>query len=219
ALALDFSHLPGGAQAGRLETSGTAFYPSDVIPDVLGYSPHNALSDPKKRAQHGLPPDRARIATHDEAWGSRYNELFGRSNTIDFQGIYSVDKGQTAFMGGDLVRRWEQGDRTFFEYRSKTSISLALTFQQGAYEVLRDRAAGIDLASYYNPADDYHIAAFMNQFKEAVTYFTREFGPFPYPEFRIIQKAFGHGANSNSGQLTLGEYAGFVSDLGKNSAV
>jgi ABC-2 type transport system permease protein len=59
----------------------------------------------------------------------------------------------------------------------------------------------------------------MDHFRIAVDYFTREFGAFPYPEFRIIQKAHGRGANSNSGQLTFGEFAGFVSDLDKDTSV
>jgi hypothetical protein len=218
-LDVDFSNFPGGQLSSRLETSGTALSLSEVMPDVLGYSSYSALGDPRKRAKHGLPEDRAHIATLDEPWGRDFNGLFGQSDNIDFEGTYSVDKGQVAFMGGELVRSWEQGDRAFFHYKSKTPISLALTLQQGAYRVLRDRAAGIDLAIYYNPPDDFHVAEFMKHFKIAVEYFTAEFGPFPYPEFRLIQKAFDAGANSNSGQLTLGEFAGFVSDLSKNSAV
>lgn len=218
-LGLDFSHFPGGKINGYLETSGTAFFLQEVMPDVLGYLPWNALDDPKKRAKHHLPMDRARYATHQEPWGRQYNALFGQSVNIDFEGTYSVDKGQVAFMGGELVRSWEQGDRAFFHYKSSAPISLALTLQQGAYQVLRDRAAGIDLAIYYNPADDYHAAQFMKHFKNVVTYSTTEFGPFPYPQFRMIQKAFGSGANSNSGQLTMGEYAGFVSDLANDSSV
>lgn len=218
-LDLDFGHFPGGKVSGYLETSGTALFLQEVIPDVLGYVPWNALDDPKKRMKHHLPADRARYATHDEPWGRQYNALFGQSINIDFEGTYSVDKDQVAFMGGELVRSWEQGGRAFFHYKSRTPISLALTLQQGAYRVLRDRTAGVDLALYYNPADDYHATEFMRHFKNVVAYSTAEFGPFPYPEFRMIQKAFGIGANSNSGQLTMGEYAGFVSDLSKDSSV
>lgn len=218
-LDLDYSHFPGGKLSSTLETSGTALPLSEVIPDVMGYSPFMALGDPRKRAKHGLPKDRTHIATHDEPWGRQFNALFGQNMNIDFEGTYSVDKGQVAFMSGELVRSWEQGDRAFFHYKSKTPISLALTLQQGAYQVVRDRAAGIDLAVYYNPADDFHAAEFMKHLKNAVTYFTAEFGSFPYPEFRLIQKAYDAGANSNSGQLTLGEFAGFISDLSKESAV
>lgn len=218
-LDLDYTHFPGGKLGSRLETSGTALPLSEVIPDVLGYSQYMALNDPRKRAKHGLPKDRTHIATQDEPWGRQFNALFGPNMNIDFEGTYSVNKGQVAFMGGELLRSWEQGDRAFFHYKSKTPIALALTLQQGAYQVLRDRAAGIDLAVYYNPADDFHAAEFMEHFKNAVTYATAEFGPFPYPEFRLIQKAFDAGANSNSGQLTMGEFAGFISDLSKDSSV
>ncbi len=224
-LDLDFSHFPGAGP--RLETSGTSLYLSDVIPDVMGYSPFGAMSDPRKRKEHGLPPDAAHIAALDESqvelqfepWGRDYNVLFGQSDQVDFEGTYSVNKGQVAFMGGELVNSWEEGDRSYFQYRSETPVSLALTLQQGDYDVLRDSAAGVNLAIYYNPADDFHVTEFMDHFKIAVDYFTREFGAFPYPEFRIIQKAHGRGANSNSGQLTFGEFAGFVSDLGKDTSV
>ncbi len=216
-LDLDFSHFPGGEA--RLETSGTSLYLNDVMPDVLGYTPYPAMSDPKKRKEHGLPPERAHIATLDEAWGRDYNSLFGQVDQIDFEGTYSVNKGQVAFMGGELVRSWEEGDRAYFHYKSQTPISFALTLQQGEYDVLRDTAAGVNLAIYYNPADDYHVADFMDHFKKTVTFMTSEVGAFPYKEFRIIQKAFGAGANSNSGQLTFGEFAGFVSDLDADTSV
>jgi ABC-2 type transport system permease protein len=216
-LDLDFGHFPGG-QA-RLETSGTSLFLSDVIPDVMGYSPFGAMSDPRKRKEHGLPPDAAHIATLDEAWGRDYNALFGQGDQIDFDGTYSVNKGQVAFMGGELVKSWDEGDRSYFHYKSETPISIALTLQQGEYDVVRDSAAGVNLAIYYHPTDDYHVAEFMKNFKIAVDYFTREFGAFPYPEFRLIQKAHGRGANSNSGQLTFGEFAGFVSDLQKDTSV
>ncbi len=219
-LDVDFSHFPGGKLNERLESSGTVLRPDDVMPDVAGYSPFNALDDPKRRKKHGLAPGAAaRIATVEEPWGRQFNALFGQTDFIDFEGIYSVDKGQTAFLGADLVRSWESGDRAFFQYKSSKPVMLALTFQQGVYKVLSDRAAGIDLAIYYHPQDDYHVAAFMEHFKTAVAYFTTEFGPFPYPQFRIIQKAFGKGANSNSEQLTFGEFAGFTSDLGKDTSV
>jgi hypothetical protein len=216
-LDIDFGHFPGGSP--RLETSGTSLFLSDVIPDVLGYSPFGAMGDPRKRKEHGLPPDAAHIATLDESWGRDYNALFGQSDHIDFEGTYSVNQGQVAFMGGELVKSWEEGGRSYFHYKSETPISIALTLQQGDYDVVRDTAAGVKLAIYYHPADDYHVAEFMKNFKIAVDYFTREFGAFPYTEFRLIQKAHGRGANSNSGQLTFGEFAGFVSDLGKDTSV
>lgn len=216
-LDLDFGHFPGGEA--RLETSGTSLFFTDVMPDVLGYTPYPAMGDPNKRKEYGLPPDRAHIATLDEAWGRDYNSLFGQVDQIDFEGTYSVNKGQTAFMGGELVRNWEEGDRAYFHYKSQTPVSYALTLQQGEYDVLRDSAAGVNLAIYYHPADDFHVTDFMEHFKKSVTFLAREVGDFPYPEFRIIQKAGGIGANSNSGQLTFGEFAGFVSDLDADTSV
>lgn len=103
-LNLDFTHFPDGKRSAYLETSGTAMSLQDVIPDVLGYEPWHALNDPKKRVTHGLPKDRTRIATLDEPWGRQFNNLFGQSMNIDFEGTYSVNQGQVAFMGGELVR-------------------------------------------------------------------------------------------------------------------
>ncbi len=218
-LELDFSNYPGGQANGRLETSGTAMYLFEVIPDLFGYNVINALSDPNKRRQYGLPENRAEIAAPDEEWGRRFNALFGVSNTIDFEGTYGVDLGQTAFLGGELTRTWEEGERAYFHYKSKAPISLALTVQQGEYTTLRDTVDGVALALHHHPADDYHAQTFMEHFKASVPYYSREFGRYPYEEFRIIQKAGGIGANSNSGQLTFGEFAGFVSNLSKDTSV
>ena len=218
-LDLDFSHYPGGQVNGRLETSGTALFLGEVMPDLFGYNPFSALADPAKRREYGLPPDRAHIATLEEDWGRRYNALFGASNNIDFEGTYSVDRGQVAFLGGELVRSWEEGDRAFFHYKSETPISLALTIQQGEYATLRGRAGDVAIAVHHHPADDYHVRRFLEHFEAAVPYYSREFGHFPYREFRLIQRAYGIGANANSGQLTFGEFAGFTSDLTRDTSV
>ncbi len=217
-LVIDHSEFPGGTTDARLETSGTAINLASVAPS-FGYWEFNALSDPDTREKYGLPRERAIRATLEEDWGKNYSAILPFGDQMHFEGIYSVDKGQTAFLSGELINTWEENGRSYFHYKTDTPIVALMTVQQGEYEVVRDSVDGIDLAVYYNAEDDYHADEFLQHFKVATKYFSDNFGRYPYGEFRIIQKAGGQGANSNSGQLTFGEFAGFVSDLTEDTSV
>jgi ABC-type transport system involved in multi-copper enzyme maturation permease subunit len=214
-LAVDFSHFPLDEYTGRLKPNGSFFNVIEVVPFVGGYLPSFALGEKDTRLARGLPPDRSTIATLEEPWGRSQDIFHGQGGGfIDFEGVYGVNAGQVGFMGGELVRRWDEGSRSYFHYRSEAPLARDFILQQGAYQIRTDRVGDIAVSIHYY--DPYNIDAFQGSLKAAVEYFTEQFGSYPYKHFRLIQGGGGGaGAAASSGQLTFFEYAGFISDLSR----
>lgn len=195
----------------RVVGNGTFVDNTEIMP-LPGYNPGNELGDNNKRRKYGLDPVR-RLPRYDEAPEDGRSQ-FGVGTRSAFRATVSTSADQVAIAPGYLEREWREGDRRYFRYAMDAPIWPFVSFLSARYAVARDAWRDVAIEVYYHPSHDYNVQAMIEATKKSLDYFTREFGPYPYRQFRILEfPAYAVFAQSFPNTIPFSEAIGFVADL------
>ena len=199
-----------------LVQNGT-FFNNSIAPHI-GFDRRRLLSDPVVRRKYGLkeidlmpPPERN--CTED----CRENYLGGHSDWVNVDTVISTSPGQIAIAPGSLVREWQEGGRSYYEYKLDHPSMNFYSFISANYQVARDEWKGVKLEVYYIKEHAWNVPRMMNSIKKSLDYYTRNFGPYMHKEARIIEfpRNQGRFAQSFPGTMPYSEGIGFIADLSK----
>ena len=107
-----------GGETTSIVKNGSFLNNFEILPDV-GYNSNKELSDKNKRNKLGLPP-KQRMPELEIDCGVNCNKNYltnGFSDYINVETIISTSIEQTAIAPGSLIRKWEENNRAYFEYR------------------------------------------------------------------------------------------------------
>lgn len=208
---VDHRPFTNGQQNDLVVANGTFFTGREVLP-TLGYAPGNQLQPPTERHELGLPPRRTAAARHDSK-ARRRNYL--EADWIQLETLLSTSIDQQAVAPGDLLRSWTVGDRRHFHYKTSAPVTNLVPFLSGAYEVVRSRWKEVDIEIYFDPAHRVNIERFLEVTHASLDYMSSHFGPYPYPQLRIVEVPIYHGktAFSLSQTIAFSEAWGFNANL------
>jgi ABC-2 type transport system permease protein len=128
--------------------------------------------------------------------------------------VLSTSADQTAVAPGLLRRQWESGGRRYFEYDIERPIWPNVPLSSARYTVARDQWNGVDLEVYHDPKHPWNIPTMLNTAKLGLTYFSREFSPYPFSHFRIVEfPRYRDSAQGGPGTVPYSESVGFLTDL------
>lgn len=115
------------------------------------------------------------------------------SDLIDVRTTLSTERGQTAFAVGKLVDSWEEGDRSYYQYETQSSVKNSLSFLSGEYEVVEETHKGIGFKVSASPNHHYHSKSMIEALKASYDYNTRYFSPYQHDDAHIVEfpKTFG----------------------------
>jgi hypothetical protein len=178
-----------GGEKPEFAYNGT-FFDRDYFP-TIGYSRQLELGDDDERRDQGLgqTPDMP-PPTDDKA---RYTNLFSHdADWIDFKCVVSTSPDQIAIAPGYLQREWSDKGRRYFAYdMGDTKVANFYSFLSGRYEVKRDKWSGpggdVNIEIYYDRRHEYNIARMIDSAKKGLDYFTKNFGPYQFRQFRILE--------------------------------
>jgi aminopeptidase N len=89
-----------------------------------------------------------------------------------------------------------------------------VSFQSARYAVANDRWNDVALQVFYHPAHAFNVARMIDASKKSLDYFTREFSPYQYKQFRILEfPAYETFAQSFPNTIPFSEGIGFIADL------
>ena len=89
-----------------------------------------------------------------------------------------------------------------------------VSFQSARYAVANDRWNDVALQVFYHPPHDFNVARMIEASKKSLDYFTREFSPYQYQQFRILEfPAYETFAQSFPNTIPYSEGIGFIADL------
>lgn len=129
---------------------------------------------------------------------------------VHIEAIIGTDGDQVAVSSGVLRRSWTEKGRRYFDYDSAEPISFAAPIFSGRYAVLEDRSYDVPLQIFYHPAHATGVKSMMRGMKASVDYYTKNFGPYPFRELRIVEippySIFGH---ADPGMIAFSEDALF----------
>lgn len=169
----------------RINENGSFFHGQDFAPTV-GYNPDMELVDEKSRRKYGLP-ERPRIAAVDDRDALRHTYVSSEGSWIEYAVTIATDPDQIALAPGYLQQEEVKDGRRYFRYRMDRPILNFHAYQSARYEVLRDEWNGIKLEIYHHPTHTYDLARMMNSVKKSLAYFSKNFSPYQYCQFRIVE--------------------------------
>ncbi|MEQ8858612.1 MAG: M1 family aminopeptidase [Pseudomonadales bacterium] len=200
-----------GGSSTRLVGNGTFVDNSEVMP-LPGYDYGRELTDNNVRRDYELGPVERLPKLGDPSWLDVSQFLVsGRS---DFRATVGTAADQIAVAPGYLQREWTEGDRRYFEYAMDAPIWPFVSFSSARYAVARDRWNDVALEVYYHPAHRYNVDAMLHASRRSLDYFTMEFSPYQYRQFRILEfPGYQSFAQSFPNTIPYSEAIGFIADL------
>jgi len=192
--------------------NGTFVNNSQIMP-TIGYDKGYELGDNNKRREHGLNPVERAAKLGDANAYNKSQMLVG--SRLKYRTTLSTSTDQIAISPGYLQREWIDGDRRYFEYEMDAEIWPFVSFLSARYEVRKDTwRDAVDIEVYYHPGHDYNVDRMIYASQRGLDYFTEEFSPYQYRQFRILEfPAYASFAQSFPNTIPFSEAIGFIADL------
>ena len=189
--------------------NGTFVNGGVLLPEI-GYDERGELAIDRDRAKFGLKP-KERMRNRDDPAGVAFNAMTHTADFITFEAEVTTDAGQWAIAPGYLVREWVEGDRHHFIYRMDSPILDFFAFQSARYEVRRDHWNDVAIEVYFQPGHEYNLDRMIAAAKASLDYYTANFGPYQYRQFRIIEfPRYASFAQSFPNTVPYSEGIGFI---------
>lgn len=169
----------------EIVANGT-FFADDWFP-WIGYQRDAENTSEDRRREHGLPP-REDLPPPDDTWGRSRNLFVADADWVSFRATVSTDADQIAVAPGYLEREWVQGSRRYFTYdMGPTPMLKFFTIVSARYAVASDRWNDVDIQVFYDPKHPYNIARMIQATKDGLDYFSTNFGPYQFRQFRVLE--------------------------------
>ncbi|NML21266.1 hypothetical protein HHL16_10305 [Pseudoflavitalea sp. G-6-1-2] len=121
--------------------------------------------------------------------GPTQNETPADSNYhfVDYESILSTEAGQTAITVGSLVKQWQEGQRSYFHYKTERSIPFMFAFSSAKYSMMLSKENGIAYAVYYHAGMEENLPVLMQALKDAGNYGSMNFAPYPHNVLSLVE--------------------------------
>ncbi len=195
--------------------NGTMFASENFFPK-LGYVQNVEIEDRAARRERGLPAPRRLNKLEDQAAHySNFWKAFGfDADLIDFDTTVSTSADQTPIAPGRLLKSWTQAGRNYAHFRVDTPILPFFSYQSGTWELKRGDWNGLPIDVYYDKKHAYNVDSMIKGTQRALSYYTDNFGPYPYKEVRILEfPLYQTFARSFPNTIPFSESLGFINDM------
>ena len=198
-----------------LLSSGTFFNNTEAFP-LLGYNNSAELLDNNRRRRYDLPPAERAAKIDDE---SQWDVGLVTRMRASYEAIVSTSNDQIAVTPGYLEREWEEDGRRYFHYKMDEPIWPFVSFLSADYEMKSDKWNDVDLEVYYK--HEQNVDRMLEASKKSLDYFTANFSPYQYRQYRIFEFPRQRGAFAQSFPNTIpfSEAIGFVADIRDPEAI
>jgi len=194
----------------EIVANGTYLEGAAILP-MPGFDAERFLTNDAWRRRLGLDPAKGLPKLEDPAYLGVLK--FGVDSRSEFRAVLSTSADQIAITQGELRREWREGKRRYFEYAADRPVWPAVSFASACYEVARDHWNDVALEIYHDKKHGKNIEAILKTVKVSLDYLTREFAPYPYPSFKIIEHPVYHAAaHPPFGTADYPEVLGFITD-------
>ena len=183
----------------------------------IGYDARAELSDDDARKKEHLPP-RARMRPPTDSRARANSYVSHDADWIRYDAVVSTDGDQLALTSGYLEREWTRNGRRYFHYTMVAPIIDLWAFKSARYAVARDRwrdpsgtGRDVDIEVDYHPTHRYNVVRMIQAVKQALAYYTANFGPYQFHELRIVEfPRYAAFAQSLPNTIPFSEAIGFI---------
>ncbi|WP_271765601.1 ABC transporter permease/M1 family aminopeptidase [Aquimarina algiphila] len=149
----------------------------------LGYRRSKEIKNSSERIKRGLPKLEEEIINNTNLHAKPDN-LIGR---VPFETIVSTQTDQIAIAPGNLIKKWKEGHRNYYHYKTHGKVSPLLGYFSARYEVQQEKYNGINIEQYFHPEHQMNITSAMKASKETLEYCTQNFGDYAFDHLRIAE--------------------------------
>jgi hypothetical protein len=114
-------------------------------------------------------------------------EHFQNIRKISFETIISTQSNQIAITSGNFIKKWEENNRNYYQYKTSTKINPSIAYFSASYTTKNENYKGVSIEQYYNKTDSFNINNIQQNSKIALDYCTNNFGPYPFNHLRIAE--------------------------------
>ncbi len=202
-------------------TQNGSFFPDGAILPLIGYNKNNELESKNERKKYKLPV-RERMAKLTRNCTEVCNTTYisNSATWVRVKTIISTSGDQMAIAPGSLVKQWKQNGRNYYVYELKHEVLNFFSFISAQYLVKRDKVNGIDVEVYYDKKHPENVDRMVLAIKNALKYYTTNFGPYFHEQCRIIEfPRYATFAQAFPGTMPYSEGIGFITDLRDSTAI
>ncbi len=201
-------------------TNGTFF--RDAIFPSFHYE--RELTENGVRKKYGLEELDYLYPPRTDSLALKTNLFNEDADYLAFEAIVSTKKGQTAIAPGTLTKKWEENDRSYFQYKLEDKADYFFSFVSAAYDIQKDSwiapsGKKVAIEIYHSPKHKKNLEHFIKGVKVALDYNSKNFLEYPYAVIRVIEfPAYSNFAQSFITTIPYSEDFGFVADFSKSDS-
>ncbi len=196
--------------------NGTYFTNYDLLP-AIGYQRQRELNDAVLRKKYKLAARPALPFLYDQ---EARKKPFSTDQAF-FEAIVGTAPDEVAVAPGTLQRTWTEGpstcsgqapssgsgqERRYFHFKTSTSIGGEYSILSGRYAMQEKDSNGVAIRIYYHPGHTLNVGRMFRSAQASLAYYTEQFGPYPYGNLTIVERAGGGGgATADAGIIYYGE--------------
>jgi hypothetical protein len=202
----------------RVVANGTFLDNFSLMPS-LGMTRYAMLQDRATRRKYGLKADVETIKLGDPR-GRAFTYLRHDADYVNADVTVTGPADQVLVAPGQRVAHAVNGNRQTVRFRTEAPIVNFFSILSARYTVARDNWNGIGIEIYHHPAHAYNVDRFMSLTKDSLKYFTTNFSPYQFKQFRIVEfPAYNNFAQAFPGTVPYSEAAGFVTRVDDKNGV
>lgn len=196
--------------AATLLDNGTFF--TGGLPGI-GYDDDDEVSSPYERRKHGLPEKKDEDAPQDDPVAINTLRAGKAAGLFTLDITVSTPLDQQAVAPGQLIQSWREKGRNIFHFvQEAPGFYPPFSILCARYIVTRDSVMlghKVFVEVMHDPHQSANTARFINAYKDALKYFSKCYGDYPFKNIRLAEtSSFGPRQTS---QPTLDTYAEFNS--------
>jgi len=186
----------------------------------LGYDEDDELGNNEIRRGHGLPAKKEVEIPWNDPVNQRIQASGAKTDLIPYDLTVSTDTGQDIAASGRLERKWKEGNRHYYHFVQNTpgvyppEVILSSRFAKWTDTVRLDDGRIIQVGIDYNPGHDANLKHFQQGLKDALHYYSRAFGDYPYDRLTLAESpAYRRREVATPGVIYISEPDGWNADL------
>lgn len=194
-----------------------SFLSESLLP-FFGYDDRRELTENKYREDHGLPKIVSGLPAVGDPYGSKIMHASTQAEQITFNCVVSTDSSQTVTMPGILEKKWKEGGRSFFRFRSGQPVPFRFNLLSARYASKTKQVSldgrSVSVEVLYHPGHDYNTDAWLNSAGEALQFLHRHLGAYPYDRLVIAERPrYDEELFSLTNLMVLPENHGWIADI------
>ncbi|HEU0134365.1 MAG TPA: M1 family aminopeptidase, partial [Allosphingosinicella sp.] len=198
----------------RLAPNGTDLNVLELTPRI-GMTDNGLIADPSTRRKFGLPERQPFPRLGDPAGANTPHNGDVSWTTADITVSTAAD--QIAVAPGRRVSDRVRNGRRTARFVSDTPIKSYFAIQSGRYSVRTLVHGGVEHSIYHHPGHPWNVDRMMKVMRASMDYYGDAFGPYPYGQVSIAERAGHHGGGS-AFPTTIAVYESIFTLDGRNGA-